>query len=262
MLKLIHASKIYAKNGICALNAVELTVQDGDYISVTGASGSGKSTLMHILGLLDSLTDGEYLLDGAAVAHLPAKQRARLRSEKIGFVFQQFRLLTSMTALENVALPLALQGVPRHERSERALAVLERVGLSDRANHRPHQLSGGQQQRVAIARTLAMNPDIILLDEPISALDVTNREIMKKELKEIQQKFHTTMIFITHEQEEAFYLADRIMVMSEGAIEQLDTPEQIFKHPANTYVKDFVVAHLEQKYQSLLKCTGRDQIQA
>ena len=103
MLKLIHASKIYAKNGICALNAVDLTVQDGDYISVTGASGSGKSTLMHILGLLDSLTDGEYLLDGAAVAHLPAKQRARLRSEKIGFVFQQFRLLTGMTALENVA---------------------------------------------------------------------------------------------------------------------------------------------------------------
>ena len=140
MLKLIHASKIYAKNGICALNAVDLTVQDGDYISVTGASGSGKSTLMHILGLLDSLTDGEYLLDGAAVAHLPAKQRARLRSEKIGFVFQQFRLLTGMTALENVALPLALQGVPRHERSERALAVLERVGLSDRANHRPHHV--------------------------------------------------------------------------------------------------------------------------
>ena len=131
MLKLIHASKIYAKNGICALNAVDLTVQDGDYISVTGASGSGKSTLMHILGLLDSLTDGEYLLDGAAVAHLPAKQRARLRSEKIGFVFQQFRLLTGMTALENVALPLALQGIPRDERSERALAVLERVGLSD-----------------------------------------------------------------------------------------------------------------------------------
>ena len=165
MLKLIHASKIYAKNGVCALNAVDLTVQDGDYISVTGASGSGKSTLMHILGLLDSLSDGEYLLDGAAVAHLPAKQRARLRSEKIGFVFQQFRLLTGMTALENVALPLALQGVPRHERSECALAVLERVGLSDRANHRPHQLSGGQQQRVAIARAVVTEPCVILADE-------------------------------------------------------------------------------------------------
>ena len=130
--------------------------------------------------------------------------------------------------------------------------------MHEHLNKKPRQLSGGQQQRVAIARTLAMNPDIILLDEPISALDVTNREIMKKELKEIQQKFHTTMIFITHEQEEAFYLADGIMVMSEGAIEQLDTPDQIFKHPANAYVKDFVVAHLEQKYQSLLKCTGRE----
>ena len=163
MLKLIHASKIYAKNGICALNAVDLTVQDGDYISVTGASGSGKSTLMHILGLLDSLTDGEYLLDGAAVAHLPAKQRARLRSEKIGFVFQQFRLLTGMTALENVALPLALQGVPRHERSERALAVLERVGLSVGRTSFPvtgrtTAVSGGQQQRVAIARAVVTEP--------------------------------------------------------------------------------------------------------
>jgi len=106
LLKLIHASKIYAKNGICALNAVDLTVQDGDYISVTGASGSGKSTLMHILGLLDSLTEGEYLLDGAAVAHLPAKQRARLRSEKIGFVFQQFRLLTGMTGGSGAGWPV------------------------------------------------------------------------------------------------------------------------------------------------------------
>lgn len=129
--------------------------------------------------------------------------------------------------------------------------------MSEHLDKKPRQLSGGQQQRVAIARTLAMNPDIILLDEPISALDVTNREIMKRELKEIQKKFHTTMIFITHEQEEAFYLADRIMVMSEGTIEQLDTPDQIFRHPANSYVKEFVVAHLEQKYQSLLKCTGR-----
>ena len=122
---------------------------------------------------------------------------------------------------------------------------------------KPAHLSGGQQQRVAIARTLALNPDILLLDEPISALDVTNREIMKNELKEIQKKFNSTMIFITHEQEEAFYLADRIMVMSEGNIEQIDTPENIYQNPANQFVKDFVIAHLEQKYRSLLKCTGR-----
>ena len=201
LLKLIHASKIYAKNGICALNAVDLTVQDGDYISVTGASGSGKSTLMHILGLLDSLTDGEYLLDGAAVAHLPAKQRARLRSEKIGFVFQQFRLLTGMTALENVALPLALQGVPRDERSERALAVLERVGLSDRANHRPHQLSGGQQQRVAIARAVVTEPCVILADEPTGALDSTTGRMVMDLFHKLHEEEGKTIVLITHSPE-------------------------------------------------------------
>ena len=216
MLKLIHASKIYAKNGICALNAVDLTVQDGDYISVTGASGSGKSTLMHILGLLDSLTEGEYLLDGAAVAHLPAKQRARLRSEKIGFVFQQFRLLTGMTALENVALPLALQGIPRDERSERALAVLERVGLSDRANHRPHQLSGGQQQRVAIARAVLTEPCVILADEPTAGLDPSAADSVLALFDRLHRSWHT-LVLITHD-ERAAQCAARRMHLENGCL--------------------------------------------
>ena len=208
MLKLIHASKIYAKNGICALNAVDLTVQDGDYISVTGASGSGKSTLMHILGLLDSLTDGEYLLDGAAVAHLPAKQRARLRSEKIGFVFQQFRLLTGMTALENVALPLVLQGVPRDERSER--------GLSDRANHRPHQLSGGQQQRVAIARAVVTEPCVILADEPTAGLDPAAADSVLELFDRLHWSGHT-LVLITHD-ERAAQCAARRMHLENGCL--------------------------------------------
>ena len=216
LLKLIHASKIYAKNGICALNAVDLTVQDGDYISVTGASGSGKSTLMHILGLLDSLTDGEYLLDGAAVAHLSAKQRARLRSEKIGFVFQQFRLLTGMTALENVALPLVLQGVPRDERSERALAVLERVGLSDRANHRPHQLSGGQQQRVAIARAVVTEPCVILADEPTAGLDPAAAYGVLELFDRLHRSGHT-LVLITHD-ERAAQCAARRMHLENGCL--------------------------------------------
>ena len=204
MLKLIHASKIYAKNGICALNAVDLTVQDGDYISVTGASGSGKSTLMHILGLLDSLTDGEYLLDGAAVAHLPAKQRARLRSEKIGFVFQQFRLLTGMTALENVALPLALQGIQ------------ERVGLSDRANHRPHQLSGGQQQRVAIARAVVTEPCVILADEPTAGLDPAAADSVLELFDRLHRSGHT-LVLITHD-ERAAQCAARRMHLENGCL--------------------------------------------
>lgn len=231
MLKLIHASKIYAKNGICALNVVDLTVQDGDYISVTGASGSGKSTLMHILGLLDSLTDGEYLLDGAAVAHLPAKQRARLRSEKIGFVFQQFRLLTGMTALENVALPLALQGVPRHERSERALAVLERVGLSDRANHRPHQLSGGQQQRVALARILCSQPEVILLDEPFSALDSYLKWDLELKLSDFLENFSGPILWVSHDRGEVFRNCKRVCVLDQGSSQGTFTLRQLFHEP-------------------------------
>lgn len=231
MLKLIHASKIYAKNGICALNAVDLTVQDGDYISVTGASGSGKSTLMHILGLLDSLTDGEYLLDGAAVAHLPAKQRARLRSEKIGFVFQQFRLLTGMTALENVALPLALQGIPRDERSERALAVLERVGLSDRANHRPHQLSGGQQQRVALARILCSQPEVILLDEPFSALDSYLKWDLELKLSDFLENFSGPILWVSHDRGEVFRNCKRVCVLDQGASQGTFTLRQLFHEP-------------------------------
>lgn len=231
MLKLIHASKIYAKNGICALNAVDLTVQDGDYISVTGASGSGKSTLMHILGLLDSLSDGEYLLDGAAVAHLPAKQRARLRSEKIGFVFQQFRLLTGMTALENVALPLALQGVPRHERSERALAVLERVSLSDRANHRPHQLSGGQQQRVALARILCSQPEVILLDEPFSALDSYLKWDLELKLSDFLENFSGPILWVSHDRGEVFRNCKRVCVLDQGASQGTFTLRQLFHEP-------------------------------
>ena len=185
MLKLIHASKIYAKNGICALNAVDLTVQDGDYISVTGASGSGKSTLMHILGLLDSLTEGEYLLDGAAVAHLPAKQRARLRSEKIGFVFQQFRLLTGMTALENVALPLVLQGVPRDERSERALAVVT-------------------------------EPCVILADEPTAGLDPAAADSVLELFDRLHRSGHT-LVLITHD-ERAAQCAARRMHLENGCL--------------------------------------------
>jgi len=138
-----------------------------------------------------------------------------------------------------------------------ALKTLEQVGLTEQIYKYPHQLSGGQQQRVAIARALATNPDIILLDEPISALDVANKEIMKAELKSLQHKFNVTMLLVTHDQEEAFYLSDRIMIINNGTIEQIDTPINIYKHPANQYVKEFVVEQINKKYTNLLKYTGR-----
>ena len=216
MLKLIHASKIYAKNGICALNAVDLTVQDGDYISVTGASGSGKSTLMHILGLLDSLTDGEYQLDGAAVAHLPAKQRARLRSEKIGFVFQSFNLISRTTARENVELPMTYAHIPKRERSERAVKLLERVGLGARTEHMPNEMSGGQRQRVAIARALANDPPLILADEPTGNLDTAS----SIEIMELFSELHregATVVVVTHEEDIASF-TQRIIRFRDGQI--------------------------------------------
>lgn len=256
MLKLVHASKIYHESGVCALRGIDLTVARGDYVSITGASGSGKSTLMHVLGLLDTLTDGRYLLEGEDVSRLPPRELARLRSERIGFVFQRFQLIPGMDALENVALPLALQGVPRAERLERAAAALDAVGLSDRLAHKPGQLSGGQQQRVAIARTLVLSPDIILFDEPMSALDVATRLSLRREIREIRKEFGTTMIYVTHDQEEAFAMSDRVMVMREAHIVQLDRPEVIVNSPADEYVKSFVVDNLRAKIDSLSKYAG------
>ena len=209
MLKLIHASKIYHESGVCALHGVDLTVARGDYVSITGASGSGKSTLMHILGLLDTLTDGSYLLEGADVSRLPPQALARLRSERIGFVFQRFQLLPGMTALENVALPLALQGVARAERLERAAAVLTSVGLSDRLAHKPGQLSGGQQQRVAIARAVVTHPAVVLADEPTAGLDPEAAADVLALLGRLH-KAGNTVVLITHDRAAAAQAARRL----------------------------------------------------
>ena len=198
MLKLIHASKIYHESGVCALRGIDLTVRRGDYVSITGASGSGKSTLMHILGLLDTLTEGTYLLDGADVSRLPPQALARLRSERIGFVFQRFQLLPGMTALENVALPLALQGLPHAVRLGRAAEALGAVGLSDRMMHKPGQLSGGQQQRVAIARAIVAKPSVVLADEPTAGLDpAAAADILA--LLDGLHRAGNTIVLITHD---------------------------------------------------------------
>ena len=209
MIKLIHASKIYHESGVCALHGVDLTVARGDYVSITGASGSGKSTLMHILGLLDTLTDGSYLLEGADVSRLPPQALARLRSERIGFVFQRFQLIPGMTALENVALPLALQGVARAERLERAAAVLASVGLSDRLAHKPGQLSGGQQQRVAIARAVVTHPAVVLADEPTAGLDPAAAADVLALLGRLH-KAGNTVVLITHDRAAAAQAARRL----------------------------------------------------
>lgn len=239
-------------DGKDVLKTISFEVKEGEFLSVLGPSGCGKTTLLRILIGLETQNSGQILLDEKDISKLKPSERG------MGIIFQNYALFPNMTVLENVEYALKLHPETKAKSREIATQTLEQIGMLDQLNKRPNQLSGGQQQRVAIARTLALNPKIILLDEPISALDVSMREVMKKELKEIQKKFNSTMIFITHEQEEAFYLSDRIMVMSEGNIEQLDTPKNIYDHPTNQYIKDFVIAHLDQKLQSLLKCTGRE----
>lgn len=237
-------------DGKDVLKHISFSVKGGEFLSVLGPSGCGKTTLLRILIGLEQQNSGRILMEGKDISKLKPNERG------MGIIFQNYALFPKMSVLENVEYALKLHSETKQNSEEIARRTLDMIGMSDQLEKRPRQLSGGQQQRVAIARTLALNPNVILLDEPISALDVTNREIMKKELKDIQKKFNSTMIFITHEQEEAFYLSDRIMVMSEGNIEQLDTPKNIYNHPANQYIEEFVKAHLDQKLTSLLKCTG------
>ncbi len=233
------------------LKKISFEVKKGEFLSVLGPSGCGKTTLLRLLIGLEKQDGGTIVKDGVEISDLSPSERG------MGIIFQNYALFPNMTVLENVEYALRLRADKKTSARQIAKETLDILGLTEHLDKKPRQLSGGQQQRVAIARTLALNPDIILLDEAISALDVTNREIMKRELKELQKKFNSTMIYITHEQEEAFYLADRVMIMSEGNIEQIDTPENIYKNPKNQYIKDFVIAHLEQKYESLCKCTGR-----
>ena len=248
-LSVNHINKTFGDKSI--LKDISFTVQEGEFLSILGPSGCGKTTLLRILMGLETQDSGEIIIDGKDISKKRPSERG------MGIVFQNYALFPNMTVLENVQYALKLNPKTRANSESIAMETLNMIGLNDQIDKRPAQLSGGQQQRVAIARTLALKPAIILLDEPISALDVTNREIMKKELKSIQAKFDATMIYITHEQEEAFFLSDRIMVMSEGNIEQLDTPQEIYRNPANEYIQSFVVEHLDLKVESLLKSTGK-----
>lgn len=239
-------------DGKTVLNNISFDLYEGEFLSILGPSGCGKTTLLRILIGLEKADAGAILKAGKDISSLRSIERG------MGIVFQNYALFPNMTVLQNVEYALTLRKETKHRAREIACRTLEQVGLGDQMNKKPNQLSGGQQQRVAIARTLATNPDIVLLDEPISALDVTNREIMKKELKAIQKKFKATMLFITHDQEEAFFLSDRVMVMNEGNIEQIDTPLRVYQNPKNQYVTEFVVEQLDKKYEDLLRYTGRD----
>jgi putative ABC transport system ATP-binding protein len=219
LIQLKEATKIYGspKRQVVAMENITLTIYAGEFVTVMGPSGSGKSTLLHLIGCLDTLTSGEYLFEGVPAQRLGRNRLAEIRNRKIGFVFQTFCLLPRLTAIENVALPLVYRGIASKEQKNRALAMLEVVGLKDRATHSPAELSGGEQQRVAIARALIGQPALILADEPTGNLDSeTSTQIMAL-LEKIRRETEITILLVTHDPNIAT-LGDRTIKMRDGEI--------------------------------------------
>ncbi|MCL2804764.1 MAG: ABC transporter ATP-binding protein [Treponema sp.] len=247
MVKLEIQNLTHIFNRHKVLNGVSFTVNDGEFLSILGPSGCGKTTILRILIGLLSPSSGKIIKDGIDITAVPASRR------NMGIVFQNYALFQNMSVLGNVEYALKFNKELKSRSRMIAADVIEQVGLSEHINKKPHKLSGGQQQRVAIARTLACNPEIILFDEPMSALDAATRLLLRDEIKHIQKQFRTTMIYITHDQEEAFALSDRIMVMDNGTIQQIDSPEEIISNPANDYIREFVINNLRLKVDSLVK---------
>lgn len=224
---------------IAAVRDVSFDIARGEMLVVMGLSGSGKSTLVRCLSRLLEITGGDIHVDGRNLAELSEHELIALRRSKMGMVFQNFALLPHRTVLDNVAFPLEMRGQDGISRRERAMEMIELVGLHGREDYYPRELSGGQQQRVGIARSLAIEPDIWFLDEPFSALDPLIRREMQDEFLRLQAMLSKTIVFITHDFDEALRLADRIAIMKDGAVEQIDTPDRIVLQPATDYVAKF-----------------------
>ncbi len=231
IIELKDVSKLYGFGDATtvALDEVNLSVERGEFVAVMGPSGSGKSTLMNLIGLLDRPTHGQYTLNGRSVARLRPNQRSKVRRDKIGFIFQSFNLIPRLSAIENVALPLAYRNVSVSRRLKQASVLLERVGLQDREYYQPHQLSGGQTQQVAIARALIANPDIVIADEPTGNLDSAASRLVMELLSEVHSTGHT-ILMVTHNPELTRY-ANRVVYMQDGAIVH-DEVKEVGKVPA------------------------------
>ncbi len=230
---------IRADGYIAGVRDVSLEVTRGEMLVIMGLSGSGKSTLVRCFSRLHDITGGTIEVEGQDIMALAERDLIELRRSKMGMVFQSFGLLPHRSVLDNVAFPLEMRGQDRHDRRARALEVIKLVGLEGREDYFPRELSGGQQQRVGIARSLAIEPDIWFLDEPFSALDPLIRREMQDEFLRLQAMLGKTIVFITHDFDEALRLADRIAIMKDGAVEQIDTPDQIVLNPATEYVAKF-----------------------
>ena len=233
-------AKVFQDAGcIVGVNNASFEVSKGEMLVVMGLSGSGKSTLLRCISKLTNATAGKIYIDGQDLLAMNNKQLIELRRNKMGMVFQSFALLPHKTVLENIAFPLQVKGGSTQDSIKKAMDMVELVGLGGRENYFPRELSGGQQQRVGIARSLAIEPDIWFLDEPFSALDPLIRKEMQDEFLRLQGVLNKTILFVTHDFDEALRLADRIAIMKDGVIEQLDTPANIVLNPATEYVHKF-----------------------
>ncbi len=235
----ISAESLVQSGHVGAVRNANLEVYPGQIQVIMGLSGSGKSTLVRCLARLIEPTGGEVLFDGQNLLTASEAEMIELRRHKMGMVFQHFALLPHRTVIDNVAFPLEVQGMDRKKRHEKAREIIELVGLKGREKYYPRELSGGQQQRVGIGRSLAVEPDIWFLDEPFSALDPLIRREMQNEFLRLQSMLHKTIVFITHDFDEAIRVADRIAIMNEGEIVQIGTAEELVMNPATDYVREF-----------------------
>ena len=241
------ATQLQKSNIIGAVQNATIDILEGEIFVIMGLSGSGKSTLVRCLSRLIESTYGQIHFENSDLRKMSNKELIDLRRHKMGMVFQNFALLPHMTVIGNVMFPLEIQGAKSEDANNKALKVIELVGLKGRENYFPKELSGGQQQRVGIARSLAVDPEVWFLDEPFSALDPLIRKEMQNEFLRIQNLLHKTIIFITHDFDEAIKLADRIAIMKDGLIIQIGTPEELVINPATSYVKEFTNDILRSK---------------
>ena len=231
-LSLKNISKKYKDKEI--LKNITFDIKEGELVCILGPSGCGKTTLLNIIGGFVSDYSGDVLLSNENINNIPPEKR------EIATVFQSYGLFTHKNVIDNVSYGLKLLKIDKNTREKRAKEMLEKVGLAGYEKKKIKELSGGEQQRVAIARSMVLNPKLLLLDEPLSNLDVHLRDVMRKEIKRIQKQFGVTMIIVTHDQEDAFKLADRVIVINEGHIEQIGTPEELYKNPKNNFISSFI----------------------